>query len=235
LKTIFSTFKKLRILSKSGLFLLLVCLLYSCRNDNECVDVDYGSQHLSDSSRLSYAYKGGETLIFLNSSGQELALNVKPDYGIQFGWRKYEKVVSEGPCAGESTIKSAGQVMAVNIESDSLNYFFLYEHWVNTILIGTNPIYFDVMRVELFKNWGMPSDIFVNIAGLIDPKGNEAYFDTIPNYYDYTENISLNDKSFENVYSRTTSDSSTLYFNYDFGLVGFKDKGNPMWVLDRIE
>lgn len=215
--------------------MFFICFLDSCKKDNACVDLDYGGQALSDSSRLLYVYKGGETLFFIDSEGHELVLHVKPDYGVYSTWASYEKVVNEGPCGGESNIKYSGQVKAVNIVSDTLNYIILYEHWVNWNIQGAKPIFFDVMRAELFKIEEYPSSLFVNIAVLLDTKGNEAFFDTIPKWYEYSEFIVLNNKPLNKVFYRILSDGSALYFNFELGLVAFREANNPLWVLDRIK
>lgn len=44
--------------------------------------------------------------------------------------------------------------------------------------------------------------------------------------------VTLLGKSFNNVYS---SSNSNLLYNYEFGIIGFKDDSGTFWVLDRIE
>jgi hypothetical protein len=57
---------------KVGFVILFLGLIFSCQHDDECHDIDYGRQYMSDSTRTSFAYTGGETLVFKDSTGQEL-------------------------------------------------------------------------------------------------------------------------------------------------------------------
>jgi len=44
--------------------------------------------------------------------------------------------------------------------------------------------------------------------------------------------LTLLDKSFNEVYS---SVDSNIYYNFEFGIIGFKDDSGMLWVFDRIE
>ena len=47
-----------------------------------------------------------------------------------------------------------------------------------------------------------------------------------------TSEVTLLDKNFNDVYS---SLNSNIYYNYEFGIIGFKDDAGDLWVFDRIE
>ena len=190
---------------------------------------------MSDSTRTSFAYKGGETLIFKDSMDQELAFHIIPVIGIFPTWLNYAQDVTEGTCVGEIKIRSELQSLVVNFVSDTLDYKIIYLHGVNSRILGTTPIYYDYMSSDIFQGVESPVNWHISTAHLLDPKGNEDYFAGIPISYEYTEFITLNSKSFDRVYFNTLPDGSALYFNHELGFVGFKEGNKSLWVLDRIE
>ena len=237
LKSEFDNFSKLVHVVLHGLFLLIICSYCACRNDNECVDVDYGRQYLSEASYASFAYNGGETLFFKDSNGNEMKFRLIPEIPVYPHYRIYEQEVIEGSCAGKMKVKTEGQSLGVNIICDSLDYSIFYFHSVSSILQGTSPIYFDVMYADAFKfiASGNPNNYYVPLTALLDLRGNDALLDTIKERHEYTESITLNGKAFDKVYYNILPNGSAIYFSYAMGFVAFKDGNNPLWVLDRIE
>lgn len=208
--------------------------MFSCK-DNECIGIDYGRQHMSDSTKTAFAYEGGETIIFSDSIGNELSFGIIPGNGIYPTWTSYEQVVPEGPCAGVSKIKSELEWLVVNFSSDTLDYKIIYVHRVHSLVHGNAPIFYDIMTSDIYQVNESPVNWHISVNRLLDPKGNEAYFINNPISYEFTQHIELNGKSFAKVYYNSLPDGSALYFNHELGFVGFKESNKPLWVLDRIE
>ena len=218
-----------------GSLLFALCLVFSCNYDSECKDIDYGRQYMSDSSRTSFAYKGGETLFFKDPIGQELAFLIIPPSVIYPTWLNLAQEPLEGTCAGEIKIRSELQSLVVNFNSDTLDYKIIYVHAVHSLVQEKAPIYYDIMTSDMFQGNQSPVNWHISINHLLDSKGNETYFADNPISYHYTEHIILNGRSFEKVYYNNLPDGSALYFNHELGFVGFKESNKPLWVLDRIE
>lgn len=218
-----------------GSLFIALCLIFSCKVDDECKDIDFGRQYMSESTKSSFAYTGGETLVFIDSTEKELSFNIIPIYGINPSWLSLAQDVLEGTCAGEVKIRCSLQQLAVNFNSDSLDYKIIYLHGVNSRIQGMAPIYYDYMSSDMIQGNQSPVNWHISTSHLLDPKGNEAYFADIPISYEYTELITLNGKTFEKVYFNKLPDGSAIYFNHELGFVGFKERNQPLWVLDRIE
>lgn len=219
---------------KVGCLLFAISLIVSCKDD-ECKDIDYGAQYMSDITRSSFAYHGGETLIFGDSAGQELSFRVVPFNGIYPDWLNYEQDVKEGPCVGEIKIRCEIELFVANIRSDTLDYDIIYVHRVHSLVQGIAPIFYDIMTSDMSQGNESPVNWRISANHLLDPKGNEEYLADNPIEYNFTELITLNGKSFENVYFNILPDGSALYFNHELGFVGFKERSKSLWVLDRIE
>lgn len=220
---------------KAAYLLLAISLLFSCTGDDECKDIDYGRQYMLDSTKASFAYKGGETLIFKDSIGQELNFEIIHSGVIYPTWLNLAQDVTKGICAGEIKIRSSLQLLVVNFISDTMDYKIIYEHRVHSRIEGEMPIYYDIMSSDMSQGAESPVNWHISTKHVLDPRGNEDYFTNIPISYSFEEFISLNGKYFEKVYFNTLPDGSALYFNHAFGFVGFKEGTKSLWVLDRIE
>ena len=165
---------------KVGCLLLILSLLFSCTGDDECKDIDYGRQYMLDSTKTSFAYKGGETLIFKDSIGQELTFQIIHSGVIHPVWLNLAQDVTEGICAGEIKIRSSLQSLVVNFISDTMDYKIIYEHRVHSRIEGTTPIYYDIMSSDMFQGAESPANWHISTKHVLDPRGNEAYFINIP-------------------------------------------------------
>jgi hypothetical protein len=143
--------------------------------------------------------------------------------------------VKEGACIGETKIRSDLQALIVNIRSDSLDYRIIYEQRVHSVIEGTAPIYYDIMSFSMAEISPSSPNWAISIKHLLDPRGNEDYLANNPISHSFTELITLNGRTFEQVYFDTRPDGSALYFNHSMGFVGFKERNKSLWVLDRIE
>ena len=231
----FTVLQKLKFVLNRVYLLFALCVVFSCKNEPECTDIDFGRQYMSESTKSSFAYAGGETLIFIDSNSKELSFSIIPIYEIKPSWLSLAQDVLEGTCAGEVKIRCSLQQLAVNFNSDSLDYKIIYLHGVNSRIQGMAPICSDYMSSDMIQGNQSSANWHISTSHLLDPKGNEAYFADIPISYEYTELITLNGKTFEKVYFNKLSDGSAIYFNHELGFVGFKERNQPLWVLDRIE
>jgi len=208
---------------------LIVCVIAglcgACNPD--CKDIDYGDQYLIDTPGFLFPYESGDTLYFQDGSGHELIFTMNPFLGMEKTWFEFSQDVEDGACKGESKINSRLQQVVTNLRSDSLDYLIICHHYVHSIIDGTKPLFIDIIYASI--GGGIATDHRTN------DRGNEAYFiDSTPSYT-FEEHLALGTKEFEKVYSNTYPNGSQIYFNHEFGIVGFKRGSKPLWVLDRIE
>ncbi len=225
----------LRIIYFVHILALVAVLTWSCNPKSECMDIDYGTYWLMDSIASPFPYKQGDTLFFKEASGQELMF-IMPSYthsGLVY-WNDYSQDLEEGDCAGKAKIISRREEKIVNFRSDSLNYFVICQYFVNSKIVDNKPVFFDVINATIFQmpnfsNWG------TYIGHLADDRGNDVSFiDTTLSYTLEADQV-LGMKEFHNVYSKYDPDGSELHFNHELGVVAFRERNNPLWVLDRIE
>lgn len=214
---------------------LFLFLCFSCRDVNECTDVDFGPQYISDSTYSLFAYKGGESLIFKDSLNHELVFQMTPIPKVYPTWTSIAQDVNEGSGIGKMQIKSDLQALSTNFESDSLTYQINYAHHVNSMIEGANPIFYDFMVAFMYDDSELPTKWSIYTGHLLDSKGNDVYLANKPVNHEYAVQLTLNNKSFEKVYFNTEPDGSALYFNHSLGFIGFREANKPLWVLDRIE
>ena len=215
---------------------VIVCLCDACNPDSDCKDINYGDQYLIDTPGFPFPYASIDTLYFKDDAGHELKFRKRHllPGGNTSSWQEHSQGVLDGPCVGESVIKSRQELMSAQFNADSTFYMISCQHFVKSIIDGTKPIFYDDLYagVTLFEN---PVIYNISTSHRTNDRGNEAYFvDSTPSYI-FDEHKILGTKEFNNVYSNTDPDGSEIYFNHEFGIVAFQDRGKGLWVLDKIE
>jgi hypothetical protein len=201
------------------------------------MDIDTGDHPLLDSSVSSFSYTGDEILFFRDSAGHELQFIVRTLFldTLFSTWAETTQMVKEGECTDEMIVTSNLEILGVTILSQPLHYYINYNHIVGCILNGTAPIYYDEMISGISTNTVLPGSWSISIRYLLDSRGNEAFLDSIPFTGEYADQVVLNAKSFQNVYFNLDPDGSAVYFNHEKGFIGFRERKEVLWVLDRIE
>src|SRR5687768_478766 len=219
---------------------LVVCLstllaFSSCTDTIECMDINTGDHPLLDSSVSSFAYAGDETLFFRDSAGNELQFVIRTTFidTLFATWTETTLFVEEGECAEEMTVTSNLGILHVQILSQPLIYYINYNHVVSSILNETEPVYYDEIRFSISTTTVLPDSWGISIRFLLDARGNEAFLNSIPFTGEYADQLALDGKSFNNVYFNQDPDGSAVYYNQDQGLIGFRERQDVLWVLDR--
>lgn len=213
---------------------LAVGLTWSCNPDSECKDIDYGTQFLLDSIVSPFPYEYGDTLFFKEASGQELRMKMtQPLHKDLVYWFDISQDVEEGVCAGELKINTRIENKIVNFSADSLDYYVISHYFVNSKIVDNKPIYYDVINASISNKSN--TSWRIGTGHKTDYRGNDVHFMDTTFSYTFEEHKILGTKEFYNVYSNTDPDGSEIHFNHEFGVVAFRERNNPLWVLDRIE
>jgi hypothetical protein len=216
-------------------FLLCLTAFQSCQPENECKDIDYGTQYLKAEQISLFPYRASERLIFKDSVGHELLFYLFPEARIISGFSPVQKPITMGDCAGEAYGKWFDQYVSGRFMSDTLHYSLECGYNVNFKWIEDKPIYFDLIyfRIENISN--ETSNFSIVISHRTDDRGNEDILKYFPDPIIFNEHKEFHQKDFEKVYSRYDDSGGEIHYNYTLGLIAFKAKDQPLWVLDRIE
>jgi hypothetical protein len=96
--------------------------------------------------------------------------------------------------------------------------------------------YFKLSMSSMYKGYG--TSLYITTASenrdLLERKGPNSYF----NNYIYLSEFDTLGYTYHDVYKvapKVHEDISSLYYNKEFGLIGFQDKYSGFWIYDRLE
>ena len=222
----------------TSLFLLLFSAI-SCSNDKEpdpiapaCCEADsLGGYTMLPESRTSIPYQENTNLYFRDNADNEIMFIFRPDdqsYGITDNG-----TLRTCPCDPEfkQVIKVGGDAYHYFLSEipRSLNITFLLDLSLRPFH-GEDNLIADVLNISISDNSDSTS-----YSGLMSILVNQRNLTS--NYitgYKNTpiDSVLLLDKWFSNVY---LDDEGTVWYNFDQGLIAFRDRSEKIWVLDRIE
>lgn len=224
-------------------FLLILAIL-SCKKDQvnpllePCKEAltNLDTVYLNPSSIEFMPYTGEESLIFINENGEE----AKFESETATRSHRFQTIDFSIDCAEGNVnfYRMERELYAVfhRCEALELRHYFNINVWSSDI----KPLLFDNFSL-VFHRISPPNsnnDTFIELNLIPHYRGNEAALMTeFPPAYDFLEEIELLDKSFTNVYRVTKENHplTILYFNKEFGIIGFKDLNQQLWVFDRFE
>jgi len=215
-------------------FLLFWTAVQSCQPENECKDIDFGTQYLTPQPVSLFPYRSGEKLIFKDTADHELLFHLYPHQKLVSDFAPYDEPLIEGECAGKAVGKFFCQYQHAKFLSDSLRYSLNCGYAVSWKWIEDKPIFYDYIyfRIEQSSSVG---NFSIVISHRTDDRGNEDYLKYYPDHKNFSEHIQFNQKDFEKVFSRIDNAGDEIHYNHALGLIAFKPKDQPLWVLDRIE
>jgi hypothetical protein len=214
---------------------LFIVLISSCEKDKTgilCGEVDYGTFRLLENSINSIPYQENTLMIFHDSIGN------KAEFELDFenGGYEIENINSHVKCEDDTTLT---KIYKTNIDyyrydineiNDSLNLKFVIKLEVEPYFqnIGTLNVsdQLDILRRSktVSYSYSRRLNVLVNSRELSEQDINLF---TKP-----IENITLLGRTFHDAYSNL--DTSFVY-NYEFGMLAFKDWDDNLWVLKKSE
>lgn len=223
-------------------FLIALFLTTSCAKEKdeslinpsapECCDVEHlGSFNLMPSSRESIPYQEDVNLIFKNEFNNEVLFAFRNGL---YGYDSTDNSTSqECPCnpAFNQTMKAKGDTYSYLLAEPqgTLNVRFYISLSVR-MFHGEENLIADILDVSLSEeqdtsSYGGLYTLLVDRRNLSDDY--VKWYNTMP-----ADSVEMLGKTFYNVYS---DEEGIAWYNYDKGLVAFKDRENKLWVFDRIE
>jgi hypothetical protein len=194
------------------------------------MDVSFGQVKVDPDNKFPLPYHGNETLVFMDSLGQEMKLTSHLVFSPYY--LDVIDTVREGPCAGEMVVYGKLEHKSYFFRNDSLGTSLSLQHSVSLDLDEDQPILFDELYASYYRS-GATFFIGANFHFVTDDRGKEVS----PFYerYEYTEVITLRSQTFSHVYYSNGSENTAVYFNQELGFIGFREEGGTLWILDRIE
>ncbi len=202
-------------MKKSILLIYLAIFLISCSKDGDSLE-----NYIKLPEAINFFsedFKSASRIIFNNNAGDSLAMNMKYRYKID-----------------QKSVSGNERFVETNEISMSTEQYPFYP-----ILLFAGPLfkqdsdeYWPLLNIHFMANLGLTDEYFlISSLNITNP---EVEF---PNWKMHEE-ITLNNKTFTNVYSalrRTDLDAyADFYFSQEIGVVAFSDENNDLWVYDRI-
>jgi hypothetical protein len=207
---------------------------------NICIDeiINFDTIHLSPESIGFIPYNGKESMYFKNVNGEEVKFEpLYPPISHSFRENEFELICDSG---GLNNYIFTREQYAVSHKCEDLNLqYYLNVYSYNS---SQRPEFVDKFSL-LFHEPALDHNIDTLIKlEIITSYRNkeELLIEEFANYnnYEFLSEIKLLNKSFNAVYKVVEPKDNLLtelYFNKEFGIVGFKDLNLVLWVFDRIE
>ncbi len=224
---------------------VLVFFILSCSKENEIEPpfcngtiTELGIINVNPNSLSFIPYSGEENIYFRNENGDEVKF--EPAFGPKknvFQDNTFEITCDNG---GVDYYKFIREQYAVSFKCIELNleyYLNLYTHNSSIYPIFVDEFWLRLLIPPTENNISFP--IFLNIITSFN--GNEDLlkdeFESFDNY-EFVDELELLNMTFNNVYKITDLENRSLltelYFNKDYGVIGFKSESN-IWVFNRFE
>ena len=232
-------------------FLILIGALSfgSCDNDdgiieeddqNLCNDeiTDFGTIYLSPESTDYIPYNGVENIYFKNVNGEEVKFKpLSPPISHFFMETEFELICENGDF-NNYVFTREQYAVAHRCEDLNLQYYLnIYSYHSSQ-----HPEFVDIFSLT-FHEPALDNyiDTSINLAIITSFRNNEELLtEEFANYsnYEFVSEINLLNKTFNEVYKVNEPEDNLLtelYFNKEYGIIGFKDLDLELWVFDRIE
>ena len=221
------------------ILLFLVSVISSCKKESieeQCAEEYLGEMYLLESSRNSIPYNKNTSLYFQDSLENETVFQVDME---NVGYRIMNRYYSE-PCEFDNSLEKIYKVRSdhyryfISESTKTLNLTFL-------LVLDIQPSYypFNINKIsdELGVGRGSKTDSTtaaygINLNILVDPRTLSEDEIKKRNFQSPVDEITLLNRTFYDVY---ISSNSKEYYNYELGLIAFRDYDEKLWVLDKTE
>jgi len=218
--------------------ILLTLLAISCAKEETpsvapacCDPVFLGQYLLMPGSRNAIPYQADATLYFKDESGNEVAFTLRND---DDGYDTTDMGTGRNcPCDTNfiQTLKASGDAYYYFLKQPDLSFDIRFLITLSTYPFhGDEYLAADILEISIQD----PNDT-TSFGGallvLVDPRNlTEEYlkwYKAAP-----ADSLQLSGITFYDVYAE---EDSLVFYNYEKGLVAFKDRQDKLWVLDRVE
>lgn len=217
------------------IIIISILFIHSCKKDSIrlCGEEFLGEMFLLESSRNSIPYNENSNLFFNDSLGNEILFEVDMN---NLGYEVWDSDFSM-QCEHDPSQQKVYEVIHdvyryyITDKSDSLNIRFLIHLSADP---SRDPFTVDSVSDRLHVHRRSKYDTISyasNLQIIVNPRNmreNEVDWFQKP-----VEELQLLDKTFNDVYISLLD--SNEYYNYESGLIAFKDWDGKLWVLDRVE
>lgn len=230
---------------KKYYILVLVFFILSCSKENESKPpfcdgtlTDLGTIYLNPNSLSFIPYSGEESIYFKNENGDEVKF--EPAFGPKqnvFLDNSFEITCDNG---GKDYYEFRREQYSVSFKCTELNleyYLSIFTHNSSEYSIFVDEFWLNFLIPPTDNDVSYPLilDIITSFNGNEDLLKNE--FESFENY-EFIDELELLNMTFNDVYKITDPENRSLltelYFNKDYGVVGFKSESN-IWVFNRSE
>jgi hypothetical protein len=233
-KVIFCMLSRIRFSALIVISLLLI--VNACKKEDQCIEQYLGDFRILETSESSVPYQQSALLYFVDSVNHEIV------YSLDFDDVKYdtETRVSQADCETSGDRYTATRHTVDFHEYDIIENEFTtgVEFWLRLWPVMLSFRYeepYVVDRLDIISSMQSDAGWSTVLQIVVDQRNVPDEFLSIPPHDSYPEPIqelTLLSKSFTDVY---VDADSNLYYNYEHGIVAFRDIDQNLWVLDRTE
>lgn len=236
-------------MEKSLLIIALICSLsLSCSKDSECILLseeiecadevfDFGEVLLKESSKEFMVYDGLEDIVFESEDEETVKFIPTRERRISFFNKTFELECIDGSLNQYIYVQEQHSVSYI---CEALDLGIIMN--LLTYHSKVAPAIADKFRVSLFKPSNtniISTNIIINMT--VDDRGYEEEYGSMfecNDMIEYDNSVNILGKRFDDVYSMKQSAPrklTELFFNNQFGIVGFKDLDSKLWKFDSFE
>ncbi len=231
------------------IFILLSLIAISCSKVDEPPQIPKGAHPcetdtidldtilLNPQSLEFIPYTGLESIYFKNTTGDEVKFEpLYPPKSHHFRKTDFDLICDEGKINNYTFVREQYTVSHICKKLNLKYYLNLY-----TYNSRQQPKFIDRFNF-LFHEPSLDNkiDTAISLTIVANFKGNEIELGEEFQHQNYEifSALKILNKTFTNVYKVIEPKENLLteiYFNKDFGLIGFKDLDSELWVFDRFE
>jgi len=228
--------------------LLIVAILFSCSDDNECIMLDridcsetiehFGAIDLVETSKTFMVYNGTENIVFISENGEKATfVPFRGEKKISFIDKEFEIECIDGTMNQFTYTQEQHSVSHFCEELNLRLSMNLYTYNSKQI-----PAFSDKYVITLLEP--DPNGVHVKVIRIdlrVNNRGNDLEYPSIilcESEVKQKTSIKFVNETFDEVFQIRQNESRTLnemYYNTEFGLVGFTDQNKSKWRFDSFE
>lgn len=208
-------------------------LIISCNKNESCPDnISLGDISYTEKTLASMqSYFDKTSVVFKDSLDQEIAFYII-DRSDTVSSHRFLGSCETNP--GQNVFyEYKSTLRVIGLTNDSLGHIFIY---INTDLAFDSYEFYDNLRVDNLVSY--PTG-YQSLNMLVDRRNvSEQQASEINSNVLVEDQTVILGKSFNETYhmkSTSVPDVQIIYYNYEFGIVSFKDATAKTWVFDRFE
>lgn len=219
-----------------GICLFFLFSLVACEKDNKVLDeegietnscADLELEHfLLNDSFISIPYTREKSLLFIDSLNNEIVFDFFQKERLFYTTQGKINCEFDNSIKINVTAKIDTYEFYLVTNSNFIDREFLISLRATLGIHNDISYIYDVLNVIAFPKNGGNSLSALTIQ--VNQRDN-FYIKEDNNFHDSTIGVTLNGKVFYNVYYDNYRND--IYYNYEFGLIAFRDNSNKLWVL----